>query len=115
MLGGMRLSPRTSAARCAYCFGPPGEGVTCAGCGTLVHAECRTASGRCPTLGCEGHSLRPRPRRVDGSPFLFAALALAVALIYLAASFRLNQETAPPPRTPAASSMPQGWAPLDGR
>lgn len=108
----MRLSPRTSAARCAYCFGPPGQAVTCAGCGTLVHAECRTASGRCPTLGCEGHSLRPRPRRVDGSPFLFVALVVAVALIYLAASFRLRQLPASP--RPTATAPAKGWASLDG-
>jgi hypothetical protein len=43
-----------SALRCALCHADLGEAAAarCAGCGTLLHAECRDGLAGCPTLGC---------------------------------------------------------------
>jgi len=42
---------------CTYCRGAIGPGersVTCARCGTRLHADCREALRSCPTVGCDG-------------------------------------------------------------
>lgn len=43
-----------SALHCAWCHDAPGELplLACAGCGTVLHAECWSLALRCPTLGC---------------------------------------------------------------
>ncbi|HZV01131.1 MAG TPA: hypothetical protein VFF73_30745 [Planctomycetota bacterium] len=47
-------------ARCAYCHDAPrGALVACASCGALLHAECRSALGRCTTLGCASGAVLP--------------------------------------------------------
>lgn len=39
--------------RCGYCHGEAhGLLEGCSACGILLHADCRRALGRCPTLGC---------------------------------------------------------------
>lgn len=48
--------------RCGYCHGEAhGLLEGCAECGILLHADCRRALGRCPTLGCKTPSVQPVP------------------------------------------------------
>lgn len=47
------LARESNHTRCAWCHGSAlEEAAACAGCGVLVHAECRAQLVRCPTLGC---------------------------------------------------------------
>lgn len=57
-------SARALVVRCAYCHGSTDHGdglVPCAGCATLLHAECWREHGRCPVLGCAGRAARRVP------------------------------------------------------
>lgn len=40
--------------RCSYCHATDLPLLTCSGCGTKLHAECRMK--KCPTLGCSGRA-----------------------------------------------------------
>ncbi len=52
-----RLVERThQAGRCGYCHESLATGSTCGSCGAVLHDECLTELGRCPTLGCECRS-----------------------------------------------------------
>lgn len=50
----LRLTKRDGEGRCPYCRDPIGllPAGTCGGCGVAVHADCRNALARCPTIGC---------------------------------------------------------------
>ncbi len=48
--------------RCGYCHGEAhGLLEGCSECGILLHADCRRALGRCPTLGCLSPSVQSPP------------------------------------------------------
>jgi hypothetical protein len=48
--------------RCGYCHGEAhGLLEGCSECGILLHADCRRALGRCPTLGCQTPSVQVVP------------------------------------------------------
>lgn len=58
----VRAAParRDGPLRCALCHGgvDEAEAARCAGCATLLHPDCRSQLGSCPTLGCEASSAR---------------------------------------------------------
>ncbi|MBX3465365.1 MAG: hypothetical protein KF878_00520 [Planctomycetes bacterium] len=64
------MEPRpTSQVRCAYCHAPAGaDARTCAGCRTVVHAECLATHGGCPTLACRKAPVRVVVRARGPSP-----------------------------------------------
>jgi hypothetical protein len=52
-------TPKQASFRCAFCHDDvPGHSPhhRCLGCQTVLHLECRSEAGACPTLGCEGRS-----------------------------------------------------------
>jgi hypothetical protein len=62
------VKKKDAETRCAFCHdGLAGEATSkCAGCGTIMHADCAGELGRCPTLGCSGKP-RPAPEEPDPS------------------------------------------------
>src|SRR5262245_32881232 len=65
----MRLDPKESDLRCAFCHGDLGpDPWKCPECRSLLHGECWEAAKKCPTIGCptcHTTSMAPdtRPRR----------------------------------------------------
>jgi len=69
-----------NALRCAFCHDDldekEGESVTCAGCRTVLHWDCRALLARCPTLGCaDATRFEPGERRAVVRGSFRAALA----------------------------------------
>jgi hypothetical protein len=61
-MGELSLATRPGPAlRCAVCHDElpsvTDARVSCPDCQTVLHRECRTGLGRCPTLGCRGSAL----------------------------------------------------------
>lgn len=80
----MRPDPRARPAgnvRCAVCHGAAIDALPCPGCRTVVHADCRTDLGRCPTLGCGAAREVPAPPRVG--PTRRGVVALVVGALAL--------------------------------
>ena len=76
------------AYRCAFCHErvEPEFQAPCAGCGALLHAECRVQHGGCPTLGCAHagpgarqaapeQAVRPPGDAAGAGPLLAATMA----------------------------------------
>lgn len=61
------------AIRCALCHAPFGDAppAPCEGCRTLLHADCASQLGRCPTLGCP-RGVVEAPRQAKPEPPAFA-------------------------------------------
>ena len=89
----------SGALRCAFCHGAPEERLlACPACGALLHAECWSTAGVCPTLGCG--ALAPSGPRV-GSPLGIwpVVLALCLAGFCALAPWLLSQLPRPQPST----------------
>lgn len=71
----MRVDERSGdrRLRCAYCHDGVDERAVvdhCPSCDVVLHADCRRALGRCPTVGCEASrpAAPPRPRPAPARP-----------------------------------------------
>lgn len=53
----LRPSKVETVVRCGFCHGDDGKLEGCAGCGTLLHAECAAEVG-CVSLGCSRRGFR---------------------------------------------------------
>jgi hypothetical protein len=80
--------------RCAFCHdaleGGDAESVTCPGCRTVLHWDCRALLARCPTLGC-----------ADASTFVGADRQAVVRPAFRAALARLAAREPPTIPDPA--------------
>lgn len=93
----VRVEPRSSALRCAWCHEAGEELAACPSCGTRFHAECPGLGRRCPTLGCA----TPAPVRSRRLQAWVGAIASAVLGVE-AALWRHDAAQPPPdrPQTP---------------
>lgn len=126
----MKLVPRSSPPRCAFCHGALRSAVlTCVACRTLVHEACEL--DRCPTLGCGSlvpwvlvATVAPPRRSWRHAAALSVASALVVGAIAApvrapvrpveagparalnAEDLREEQEATTPPLAPVATPTP---------
>jgi hypothetical protein len=90
----LQVEARDSVRRCALCHGDAGRAAaTCAGCGTVAHADCRAEARGCPSLGC-ALAVRPtlqRPPTDRGTRYRGQALGagLVAGELALAGAFAL--------------------------
>lgn len=84
----VRVVLRTSPLRCALChdFAAREHLVSCDGCSTRLHPECRSGLGRCPTRGCAAGAragVAPAPPRWYelGRRVLLDAVSLFVVFV----------------------------------
>lgn len=82
----MILRPRSSKLRCALCHDGLDESLSCPGCGTQVHAECRAEARACPSLGCDAERPPAKRRRVGKR----ASVILVLAVLLIAPVSRAN-------------------------
>lgn len=86
----MKLLPRGSIGRCAFCHADLEQAWTCGACGTRLHEECLASMMRCPTLGCSAATKRPLRVTLVARPWVRpparwrGRLAMVLALIWIA-------------------------------